>query len=154
MIICGGGSDFLDGWIARKWQVTSWHGRILDAFADKLFVLSVLITFVVSGKIDLWLVPAIIARDLMVVFIACYTQYCRAWDSFRQTKTRWSGKIATAGQFLLFVSVTLMPEFVDFFIAGAIILSVAAALDYSFTFIQAVRKRSANVTNKKETFTC
>jgi phosphatidylglycerophosphate synthase len=39
LIIGSGGSDVLDGWIARHWQVQSRAGAILDAVADKLFIL-------------------------------------------------------------------------------------------------------------------
>ena len=142
LIIGGGGSDFLDGWIARRWKVTSWKGRILDAIADKLFVLAVLVTFVLSGKITLWVVPAIIARDLMVVLIAGYTFYFRAWESFRQTKSRWSGKIATAGQFLLLVVVTIMPVLIRPALIISIILSMTAAWDYGMQFAKAFRQRA------------
>ncbi|MDW7771939.1 MAG: CDP-alcohol phosphatidyltransferase family protein [Desulfobulbaceae bacterium] len=142
LIIGGGGSDFLDGWIARRWNVTSWAGRVLDAIADKLFVLSVLLTFVLSGKIVLWVVPAVVARDLMVVMIAAYTQYYQAWDSFRRIKSRWSGKIATAGQFLLLVAVALSPEFIRPALVVSILLSIAAAGDYGRQFLVALRQRA------------
>lgn len=141
IIIGGGGSDFLDGWIARRWKVTSWKGRVLDAVADKLFVLSVLMTFVFTEKIAPWVVPVVIARDLVVLVIAAYTQYCRAWDSFRKIKSRWSGKIATAGQFLLLVSVALAPEFVRPALVVSILLSITAAMDYSIQFALALRQK-------------
>ena len=34
LVLTGGCSDFLDGWIARRWQVASWQGGLLDAVAD------------------------------------------------------------------------------------------------------------------------
>lgn len=145
LIIAGGGSDFLDGWIARHWEVTSWQGRVLDAVADKLFILSVLLTFVLSGKMSVYVVPAIIARDLVVVVIAGYTHYCRAWDAFRRIKSRWSGKIATAGQFLLLVVVTMAPGLIPMAILIAITLSISAAIDYSLQFLVALRLRSETV---------
>lgn len=148
LIIGGGGSDFLDGWIARRWGVTSWRGRVLDAVADKLFVLSVLLTFVLKDKIALWVVPAVIARDLMVVVIAVYTQYLRAWDSFRQIKSRWSGKIATAGQFLLLIAVAVMPHYILPALAASIILSTAAAVDYGGQFVTALRHQAGETSRE------
>ncbi len=62
-------TDFLDGFLARRWNVTSDFGRMIDPIADKLLVAGCLIAFciVTSGH---WLisVPAliIIGRDILV----------------------------------------------------------------------------------------
>lgn len=70
MLIIGAAfSDFLDGWIARKWQVMSWQGAVLDAFADKFFMLIALITVATSGIFALAWLPAILARDLLLSLI-------------------------------------------------------------------------------------
>lgn len=144
LIVAGGGSDFLDGWVARRWNVVSWKGRVLDAFADKVFVLSVLCTFVLTGKLRIWVVPVIVARDLVVVSIAAYTQYCRAWETFRQIKSRWSGKIATAGQFILLVTVAVAPVVLRPILIITIVLSLYAAIDYGRQFFKVLRQQSEN----------
>lgn len=62
-------TDFLDGFLARKWQVTSNFGRMLDPIADKLFVAGLLITFAILTNGVWWLLtPAlvIIGRDIFV----------------------------------------------------------------------------------------
>jgi len=51
LIIGSGVSDVLDGWIARRWQVQSRLGAILDAVADKLFILVALLTIALAGKL-------------------------------------------------------------------------------------------------------
>lgn len=62
-------TDFLDGYFARKWQVTSPFGRMLDPIADKLLVASCLIciTILHAGMAAI-LIPAfvIIGRDIFV----------------------------------------------------------------------------------------
>ena len=128
-ILCGGASDFLDGWIARRWNLTSWQGGLIDAIADKFFVFAALVTFILAGKFSGWLVPLVIARDLIVALIACYAVYSREWDSFRQMDARWSGKIATAGQFLLMVVVALIPQFTGVVLYIVALISFVAALD-------------------------
>jgi len=44
LVLAAGFSDWLDGWIARRFQATSWIGGLLDGVSDKAFVLSALFT--------------------------------------------------------------------------------------------------------------
>ncbi len=65
--LIAGLSDGLDGLLARQF---SWHSRlgsILDPIADKLLLVSSTITLAWIGLIPLWLVAAIVARDLLIV---------------------------------------------------------------------------------------
>lgn len=43
-------TDALDGPLARKWNVTSNYGKILDAIGDKLFAISALLTLLIFGN--------------------------------------------------------------------------------------------------------
>lgn len=141
LILAAGASDFLDGWIARRWKVESWQGGLLDAIADKLFVLSVLVTFALAGKFSPWWIPAIIARDLTVTIIAAYVVYCRSWSSFKEMDASRSGKIATVCQFLLFIVVPLQYDLTQYFLIFTVLFSLLAALDYGTLFFRAKKKR-------------
>ena len=62
-------TDFLDGYLARKWKVTSDFGRMIDPIADKLFVAGCLIAICILYKgWHIYLIPAlaIIGRDIFV----------------------------------------------------------------------------------------
>jgi cardiolipin synthase (CMP-forming) len=143
LVLAAGASDFLDGWIARRWHLESWQGGLLDAVADKLFVLSVLVTFVVSGKFSPWWVPGLIARDLTVAIIALYAFCRREWAAFQKMEASVSGKLATAGQFLFFATVVLVPAYIHSVFVVAVLLSILAAFDYSRRFVLALRQRAA-----------
>jgi CDP-diacylglycerol--glycerol-3-phosphate 3-phosphatidyltransferase/cardiolipin synthase len=148
LVLAAGASDFLDGWIARRWKLASWQGGLLDAIADKLFVLSVLVTFILSGKIALLWVPLVIARDLTVTFIALYAFLCRYWASFRDMEASLTGKMATGGQFLLFMTVALAPASIDRILVVSVLFSLLAALDYGMRFVAAIRQRAAGTACK------
>jgi len=62
-------SDFLDGWLARKYKITSKFGIHFDPFADKILVLASLLAFVVIGILELWMVLIIAIRDLGTTFL-------------------------------------------------------------------------------------
>lgn len=142
LVLAAGASDFLDGWIARRWHLETWQGGLLDAVADKLFVLSVLVTFVLAGKFSPWWVPGLLARDLAVALIALYAFGRREWPSFQKMEARASGKLATAGQFLFFVTVVLASGSIRIVFVVAVLCSLLAAFDYSRRFVLALRQRA------------
>ena len=143
LVLAAGASDFLDGWVARRWRLASWQGGLLDAIADKLFVLAVLVTFILSGKIATWWIPLVLARDLTVTAIALYAFLCRFWTSFQQMEASITGKLATGGQFLLFMTVALVPAYIDYVLGVTVLLSMLSALDYGIRFVAALRQRAA-----------
>lgn len=62
-------TDFLDGWIARKYHLVSALGQLLDPLADKLLVVSALIMIAVADwtpTLPGWLLVVIIGRELAV----------------------------------------------------------------------------------------
>ena len=64
LVFAGAGfSDGLDGFIARRWQVTSSFGAWLDPAADKLLMLFCFTALLMAGATPLWLVALVVARD-------------------------------------------------------------------------------------------
>ncbi len=62
-------TDFIDGWIARRYNMESDFGKFLDPISDKIFVTCLLITFVAIGRLpDFWLIPVmlILTREFLV----------------------------------------------------------------------------------------
>jgi CDP-diacylglycerol---glycerol-3-phosphate 3-phosphatidyltransferase len=59
------GTDWLDGWYARRTGRSSDLGRLLDPVADKLLVMAALI-MVVGRVLPAWMVAAIIAREFLM----------------------------------------------------------------------------------------
>lgn len=59
-------TDFLDGYIARKYNLITDTGKMLDAIADKVLVNSVLIILAVNGFISAIIPVVIILRDIVV----------------------------------------------------------------------------------------
>ena len=143
LIIGGGGSDALDGWLARRWHAQSRTGAILDAVADKIFVLSALLTFAVAEKFPLFLMPPLLARDLLVAGTAIYAVSIGAWESFNRMDVRWPGKLATAGLFILLLTSVLCEQKISLALWPAILFSIFAACDYGRLFILELRRRAA-----------
>jgi cardiolipin synthase len=62
-------TDFFDGWLARRWQLQSSIGRMLDPIADKLLVAASLLALVGDNTIEgahLWAAIIILCREVLV----------------------------------------------------------------------------------------
>ena len=59
-------TDFLDGFVARRYNMITTMGKFLDPLADKLIVNSAMILMIPIGRIDAWIVVVIIMRDLII----------------------------------------------------------------------------------------
>lgn len=60
-------SDFVDGQLARRWQLGTRWGAAADPVADKLSMLAVIVPLALAGGAPWWLAGAILARDAMIV---------------------------------------------------------------------------------------
>ncbi len=83
-------TDFFDGYLARKYNVISDIGSFLDAFADKILIMSVFFTFYYLGLIKLWIVLIILLRDLLVTVLRIKMLekcYCLKTSYFAKAKT-------------------------------------------------------------------
>lgn len=73
VLLLAGATDLLDGYLARKLNLISQTGIMLDPLADKLMLLSVVISLVLSGIISGWTAAAFVIRDAaMIVGSALY----------------------------------------------------------------------------------
>jgi len=59
-------TDFLDGYIARKYELISKFGKIMDPIADKFLVLSALFIFMQMNMLAVWMFMCITAREIFV----------------------------------------------------------------------------------------
>ena len=65
-------SDWIDGWLARRWGEISQWGKILDPLADKVAVGAITIAMVVFKGLPVWLVVAVLMRDVVIFWGGMY----------------------------------------------------------------------------------
>ncbi len=66
VLMAAGVSDYLDGKLARALGQTSKLGVLLDPLADRLYIISTLVAFVLRDVIPLWLAAVLLGRDLVL----------------------------------------------------------------------------------------
>jgi CDP-diacylglycerol--glycerol-3-phosphate 3-phosphatidyltransferase len=60
-------TDFVDGYLARRWRLTTTLGAFLDTTADKLLVSGVLVALVAVGRVSVWIAVIVIGREFLIL---------------------------------------------------------------------------------------
>ncbi|MEA2504882.1 MAG: CDP-diacylglycerol---glycerol-3-phosphate 3-phosphatidyltransferase [Actinomycetota bacterium] len=60
-------TDFVDGYLARRWRLTTTMGAFLDTTADKLLVSGVLVALVAVGRVSVWITVILIGREFLIL---------------------------------------------------------------------------------------
>jgi len=59
-------TDFVDGWVARKYHIETVLGKLMDPLADKILVTTVLVMLIPLGKVAAWVCLLIVCREIVV----------------------------------------------------------------------------------------
>jgi len=59
-------SDYLDGYLARKYNLKTSFGALMDPLADKILILSVFVSFIQLNLVPTWMVIIIAAREFLI----------------------------------------------------------------------------------------
>ncbi len=65
-------TDFLDGYLARKNNLISDLGKLIDPIADKILIIGVFCAFLQLGVVNAWMVSAIMLREFIVTGLRLY----------------------------------------------------------------------------------
>jgi CDP-diacylglycerol---glycerol-3-phosphate 3-phosphatidyltransferase len=122
-------TDWLDGYLARRWEQTSRMGAFLDPVADKLIVAAVLVLLVADAG-SLWVtIPAlvIISREIT---ISALREWMAEVGQRGKVAVSYLGKVKTTTQIIaLLLLLFQQPLFgLPIYTLGMIMLYVAAAL--------------------------
>jgi len=98
-------SDYLDGKLARYYQVGSRLGQFLDPFADKVLVLGTFVTlaFIIPEIVPWWGVALIALRDVVVTGLRVWAE-----ANGRSIRTMKAAKIKTTFQLTFLIGVLLL----------------------------------------------
>lgn len=66
VVLVAGITDILDGYFARRWNIESLLGKFLDPVADKLLLMVALVMLMKLGRVDAWLVIALLSREFLI----------------------------------------------------------------------------------------
>jgi CDP-diacylglycerol--glycerol-3-phosphate 3-phosphatidyltransferase len=100
-------TDWLDGYLARKWKMVSALGRSLDPLADKVLTCAAFIFLLPLGEkegwLASWMVTVIVLRELIITSLRSFME--TAGSKFGAD---WFGKVKTVLQFAALVAIFSM----------------------------------------------
>lgn len=132
-------TDYLDGYIARRFHQVTILGRALDPIADRVSQIVVSAALVVGGYIPLWMAVTVLACDLVLGTTLLF-------KGRRPIPVRWIGRIRTAllmvGLPLVLLVAALAPHnlllrlAVLILVGAGVVLHAAADLTYAWSLLR------------------
>jgi CDP-diacylglycerol--glycerol-3-phosphate 3-phosphatidyltransferase len=139
IFLLAGATDFLDGFLARRHQMVSRLGKVMDPLADKLLVSAALIMLIPLGRAPAWMAFVIIGRELAVTGLRALA----ASEGIMLNPDRW-GKAKTLVQMLALTCLILHYPYhaLDFQRVGmallwiALVITLISGVGYFQTFLR------------------
>ena len=138
-------TDFLDGYLARKWDIETTLGAFLDTTADKLLVTGSLMALISIDRVSIWVALIIVMREFIVMALRGLV----ALSGGQVPPSQW-GKAKAAIQFtaigfaFIRFSEPLGPWFFDqWLMAIAVVATLASGWGYVAAFWETVRNERA-----------
>ena len=120
-------TDWLDGYIARRYNQTTDFGKFMDPLADKCLVTAAMLWFVEVGQMPAWALLTVIVREFAISGLRM-----NAATSGRVIAAGWSGKVKTASTLVCIILMLLpIPAMVNTLCVAIIVLTtVYSGVEY------------------------
>jgi len=136
-------SDFLDGFLARKYSASSNLGKVLDPLGDKLMIIAVMASITIDRLIPVWAVIVVCSKELLMA-VGGVVVHKKAGAEIPPSNI--IGKVSTVVFFLACVALMLfrdIPRNVAIaMISVAIALTFFALASYANTFVSVMKKNN------------
>jgi len=117
-------TDFLDGYLARRWHVVSSFGKLADPIADKALVLGTLLSLTIVDHMPWWPFVVLLVREVAVTVGRMRVKSTAIIPASPLGKIKTTLQLAAIGLFLL----PAMPSYIDEIAWWLLIASVALAI--------------------------
>lgn len=121
ILVVSSATDFLDGFIARRFNQISRLGQLLDPAADRLYLFASILGLAAGGLVPWWLVVVIVGRDVFLAVLGIVL----ANHGFGPLPVHQLGKVAT---FALFLGLPVIMLGAAFPAAAAVALPIGWAI--------------------------
>lgn len=99
LLTVSGLTDVLDGFIARKFNLITNFGKLIDPLADKSTQITILATLALKGIIPIWMIVIIFLKEFIMIAGASFL-----YGKELVVSSKWYGKLATVLFYIAIVS--------------------------------------------------
>lgn len=128
-------TDAADGYIARRFNMTSDFGKIYDPFVDKLFQFTTAFMMLMIGRIPLWVVVFILVKEIIMILGGAYFLQQRKLV----VHSKWYGKASTVLFVMALAALFFLREdtlyLAHFIFMPPVLMSSYATVRYAITAI-------------------
>ena len=118
-------TDFLDGYLARKYNLITDFGKFMDPLADKVLVVAALAVLVEMNLIPAWMIVLIITREYAVSILRAI-----AANTGQVSAASQGGKAQTVSQIIAVLMLLLNIKYGIYVMWIAVILTFVSGMDY------------------------
>lgn len=145
-VLLGAGlTDFLDGFIAKRFNQKSYLGAVLDPVADKLLMVVTVLSLARIGLLPLWITLPVLLRDF-VIFLGAVAYYKRAGSiNIRPTILSKANTCAQIGVLLLVIALHggILPAF--WLLTPAFLLVLTTTVSSGVQYVLIWRRKAAEI---------
>lgn len=147
IFLLAGISDFLDGYLARKYELTTDLGAVLDPFADKMMSFAVLISFTSMKLISIWVLIFLGIKEIMMILGSVISLIYHK-DSVVHANNY--GKFATISFYIAILSIVFKsPEtFSTILLSITVILNLIAFYNYFKIYLSQRKNKTNEIVDK------
>lgn len=138
IFLLAGITDILDGYIARKYNLQTDLGAILDPFADKMMMFAVLISFFSAKLIPQWVLLVLGIKEIAMILGSGFIYF--SYENVVVPANKY-GKVGTFSFYVAIISIIIkLPVLVSkVFLICTVIVNMVAFINYFIIFLS-VRK--------------
>ncbi len=154
LFVVAAGTDWIDGWYARKFNQVTQLGRILDPFCDKILICGAYILLAVEMKdlfpwfaqITGWMAVVVVGRELLVTVLRSLIEGAGGDFSAKMAgKLKMVFQCVAVGSCLVALAIkagsapVVLPVWLEWSVIGSVWLSVVSTLHSGYLYLWGAR---------------
>lgn len=126
-------TDVLDGYLARKLNMSTRWGQLMDPLADKCMQLAVILTLFSARQVPIWFLVILVIKELMMITGGIFLYSKKTY-----VKANNAGKLSTVVLFLVMTLLLLLPDIngliKNIFLGISAVLALTAGASYLYLY--------------------
>lgn len=144
IFVLAGITDMLDGYIARRYNLITRLGIVLDPLADKLMLLTVLISITIKNQIPFWIIVVVAMKETLLVLgaIALFNHHDIVVPANK------FGKLSTIAFYIAILAVNFELPYSNVLVDGFVVMTFLALAVYVNGYIMIKRQHGMDLIKK------